>query len=137
MAREGTIITLGSLMAFAMALEERAGSLYDQMVDEKPTSDGLRMLRDRHKMRRVQLERMLREDLNEVTLEPMVGLHPGDYESSFMEPVAAEEALVRFYADAAIRGKAQLGHLSRSLTRLSTESEEMRERARKALSKGS
>ncbi len=129
------ITTLGSLMAFAMALEARAQGVY---AGEAGTVEGsaLASLWERHGHRRRQLERMLREDLNEVTLEPISGMDPARYGWDGLDPVGAEEALGSFYADASERGRSQLGHLARTFQRFAAEGRDLAKAARRAASVG-
>lgn len=125
MVRLREITTLGSLMSFAMDLEAEARDLCTRRADamEGEARRVLRTLAEGHERRRQELQRMLREDLNEVTLEPLRGMETSAYGREVGAVVEFEGNLKSFYLDAADTARAQPSHLVRSLRRFASEAE--------------
>jgi len=129
------LTSFGTLLKFALALEEstaeRAATAADGATDagqrERLSSCG-----KRHARRARELERMRRERLNEVVLQPISGMDrerylPPDFPAPGGGPEikqlqALEETIARFYDDAATIAGNVLPGLDRKLRKLADES---------------
>ncbi len=93
-----TLNTFGAILTFAIELENRLETYYRAAgVDDRA--------REAEK-RRAKLERVRRESVLEITLEPIDGLHDADYALNLNDPSAAgqkavEKVAAQFYADVA------------------------------------
>ena len=121
--------TFGALMRFAAQLEREAAERYATWAREPGRGGGFAALADSHRKRADQLARMVQEQLNEMTLEPISGLEASDYlppegpaSGGAAEARALEERLARLYEDAAERAGHVLGGAARSLQRLARQS---------------
>ena len=98
MASSGTLNTFGAIMTFAIELEARLSQWYGGLgeADLAKAAD----------KRRRKLERARRENVVEITLEPIAGLDADDYaldlsDGSAEGQAAAAALAARFYADVA------------------------------------
>ena len=98
MASADTLNTFGAIMTYAIELEARLAAYY-QLAGEA----SLAKAADK---RRKKLERTRRENVVEITLEPIAGLDAADYaldldDRTAAGQAAAAETAMRFYADVA------------------------------------
>ena len=110
--------TFGAVMKFAMELESKSLSFYEGAV-EKAAGDELRsllsLIKEKCDKRIATLERVRRENVTEMILEPIKGLESESYELDLDVPaeqddgllgevaIASEETKYRFYEKAAIK----------------------------------
>jgi hypothetical protein len=90
--------SFGSVFTFAIELETRLRDYYSAAGDASRATDADK--------RRINLERVRRENVTEIKLEPIEGLHEDDYaldlsDTSPAGQKAVEAAAVRFYTDTA------------------------------------
>ena len=90
--------TFGAVFTFAIELEAQLSAYYSG-IDDAPTAKAA-------DKRRKKLERVRRENVVEITLEPIAGLDGDDYalelsDSSADGQAAAARIAARFYRDAA------------------------------------
>ena len=90
--------TFGAVLTFAIELESRLGAYYGGIGDSARAKAA--------EKRRKKLERTRRENVVEITLEPIAGLAADDYaldldDDSTDGQAAAARIAARFYADAA------------------------------------
>ena len=125
--------TFGALMRFAAQLEGEAAERYAAWAGDPDLGGPFAVLADSHRKRAEQLARMVQEQLNEMTLEPISGLDASDYLPPEDPPSGddaarmawardVEERLARLYEDATQRAGHVLGGASRSLQRLARQS---------------
>ena len=86
MAASGTLNTFGAIMTFAIELERRLADYYG--------SAGAAALAKAADKRRKKLERARRENVVEITLEPIAGLDAADYALELGDDSAAGQAAV-------------------------------------------
>jgi hypothetical protein len=125
------ITSFGTLLKFALALEQTVADLEGQAAGHDACADHqseLAAMASKHARRRADLERLSRERLNEVVLQPLSGMArqeylppealPGDDDAGIVAALAAlEEGSARFYGDAAERAVNLLGGLDRTFKR--------------------
>lgn len=90
--------TFGSILTYAIQLETSLRDYYQSAGQADRAADADK--------RRSMLERIRREYVVEITLEPIEGLNEADYHFNFDDPsaeaqAANEKAAARFYTDAA------------------------------------
>lgn len=90
--------TFGAILSHAIALEAQIGDWYSDIGEAGKAQAA--------EKRRKKLERARRENVVEITLEPIAGLNADDYTLDFGDASAAGQAAVarvaaRFYADVA------------------------------------
>lgn len=90
--------TFGAVLSFAIELESRLHAYYDRIGKPEPAKAAAK--------RRQKLERSRRENVVEITLEPITGLDAADYALALDDPspsaqAAATQTAARFYQDAA------------------------------------
>ena len=121
------VTTFGTLMSFAMALEELAIEL---CVAQGDPAAGLAK---KHKKRLARLEEVRRERLNEVILEPLHGvdaarhldgLHPSNDESA-ARLALLERRSADFYLDSARLAGNMLAEIARIFERLAKENQKL------------
>ena len=90
--------TFGAILSHAVELESQLSAWYSEMgeADKARAAD----------KRRAKLERVRRENVVEITLEPIEGLSADDYALNLMDgsadaQAAAAQVAARFYADVA------------------------------------
>jgi hypothetical protein len=88
----------GAIMTYAIELETRLRDYYKAVGNEDRAKDADK--------RRSNLERVRRENVTEIKLEPIEGLHEDNYEMNLSDTSAAgqkavEEIAARFYVDTA------------------------------------
>ncbi len=125
------IISFGTLLKFALALEENTAALQSQAADLESCAShqsALAAMAKKHARRKSDLERLARERLNEVTLQPLsgmardeylpaTGLPDGDGDAIMAMLAELEEGSARFYGDSAERALNLLGGLDRTFKR--------------------
>jgi len=147
------ITSFGTLLKYAQALEEHLAAIAGRAAERAGgagrggleiragTPAGLAACAKMHARRAQQLERLRRERLNEVVLQPVAGMDRTTYLPEMELPVAgegasagdetlaalaaSEERASRFYRDAAACATHVLGGLERSFGRMAAESAEM------------
>lgn len=107
--------TFGALVTGALQLEESLATYYEraaQCAGEGAAKTFLGELREETRALSRRLERVRREQVNEMLLEPIRGLDPADYalplevagetteEALFTRALEAEETIARYYRDA-------------------------------------
>jgi rubrerythrin len=78
-----TLSTFGAIMGFAAEMVQQTETLYRAMIQkaENPVLRGaLQLLLEEEGKNYSLMERTRRENVTEMILEPIAGLHPGDYE---------------------------------------------------------
>jgi hypothetical protein len=90
--------SFGSILSFAIELETRIRDYYQAAGSSARAADADK--------RRVNLERVRRENVTEIKLEPIEGLHEGNYTVNVEDTSAAgqsalEATAARFYTDVA------------------------------------
>ena len=128
--------TFGSLLAFAIEIEERAARFYLAASDNPDCAaakETLLSLAHQNDKRRKQLVETRQEHVTEMVLEPITDLRRSDYEMESTSPsgmdcaqvlteaVGMEERAQRFYSDAAVKGRDLLAGVARSFRRLARE----------------
>ncbi len=98
MASSDTLNTFGAVFTFAIELEARLGAYYAGIGDAAKSRAA--------EKRRKKLERVRRENVVEITLEPILGLSADNYkldlrDGSAAGQAAAAAAAARFYHEAA------------------------------------
>lgn len=131
---QAELTTFGAVARFAASLEEDVAKRYERWMAQ--ASDDLRdRLSTRaavHRRRAAQLQRIVQEQLNEMTLEPISGLREEDYsrapgtsEAQGGDPAVraarAEASLVRLYEDVAERASRALGSATKTLRRFAAD----------------
>ncbi len=124
------LTNFGSLIRYALELEESASSLYDAIAARSSwpgLSAAAKDLAAQHRERRREVERARQRFLNEVILEPITTLDGRTYVVDGSLPDAAdaagracdlEETSRRFYADAADVARSMLAEAVRIFRRL-------------------
>ena len=98
MTSSDTLNTFGAVFTFAIELEARLSAFYTRLGEAEKAQAA--------EKRRVRLERVRRENVVEITLEPIAGLDGDDYaldlsDGSTDGQAAAARIAARFYRDAA------------------------------------
>ncbi len=132
------LTSFGTLFKFAMALEELAARLTAQAAADPACvswHDQLAVCARKHTKRARELERLRRERLNEVVLQPISGMErehyltptelPADAEQIVKQLAALEEAVARFHDDAAAIAANVLTGMDRKLRKLAAESRQL------------
>ena len=137
------LTTFGAVIRFAAALETEAAAHYERWLAQSQAGDVpalVSSLASDHAKRAARLERLVREQLNEMTLEPIAGLRAERYSGEGEPPdaptaatsAALEERLARLYTDLVEHAGRALGGAARSLQRFADESQRHAERVREA-----
>ena len=132
------LTSFGTLLTFAHSLEETAGAFAHQAARCKACNERREELEncaDRHKRRSEQVDRIRRERLNEVVLQPIYGMERARYlphnvivsdsceAEELLDGVAAlEERVAAFYEETATRAQNVLGGVERTFKKLARES---------------
>lgn len=125
------ITSFGTLLKFALALEQNCAALESQTAGLEscaPHRSALTAMAKKHARRITDLERLSRERLNEVVLQPLSGIARDEYLPATTLPdddaagvlaalAGLEELSARFYSDAAERAVNLLGGLDRTFKR--------------------
>jgi rubrerythrin len=108
--------TLGAVLAFAVKLEGQGAELYEEVASlakDPPASEVFLSLAEAKRKRKKHVERSRREYVNEMLLEPIVGLNTSDYlvetdvsskndyDTAWRFATELEESSQRLYLDAA------------------------------------
>ncbi len=112
--------TFGAILAFAIELESRLRDYYQAAGDAGRATDADK--------RRQNFERVRRENITEIKLEPIEGLHEDHYalnltDTSETGQKAVEEIAAQFYADVA--PKINVREAQRALERASKQHREL------------
>ena len=136
------LTTFGAVIRFAAALERQAADHYEAWLAQDPgeARELAVSLASGHGRRAARLERLVREQLNEIILEPITGLRAERYlregKSADMPAAgtsaALEERLARFYCDLVEHAGRALGGAARSLERFARESQGQAKELREA-----
>lgn len=130
------ITTFGSLIRFALELENTAINLYEGSAKTLPNIAALPLLCDVHRKRYQTLELTRREKLNEMILEPIYELKRDDYlieingvknapaKDILKMAIDLEEQSAKFYSDSANIAKSLLAEASRIFQKLAKENED-------------
>lgn len=115
------INSFGSILTFAIDLETRLRDYYTAAGDAARAADADK--------RRINLERVRRENITEIKLEPIEGLHEADYTLDLADTSAAgmqavEATAARFYTDVA--PKINVREAQRALERCARQHSELR-----------
>jgi len=140
------LTTFGALIRFAASREEEAACRYERWTADagQRSTAPFSALASAHRKRATQLNRVVQEQLNEMTLEPISGLRAEDYPAA-EEPRAEAEAgerialaldleaqLARLYDDITRQAAPVLGRAARMLARFVRESQRTIEELRNA-----
>jgi hypothetical protein len=125
MGRE--LSTFGAILRYAIELEDGAAALYERAAtaaSEGTTGPALAALAKAHRKRQRDCERMRREQVTEMILEPIYGLQEDDWRvdmtlASGAASAERERRLGAFYAQAAT--KVSVPEVARYLRRLAQE----------------
>ena len=139
--------SFGNVLKFAAALEQKVAD-YARRAEDLDDFPGQRELLSscakKHERRLAQLERIRRERLNEMVLQPIYGLNGADYVESADLPggsdvgslisrlVHAEESTARFYTDAADVAANVLTGVERTFKKLAKESRSFADQLKEA-----
>ena len=108
--------TLGAVLAFAVKLEGQGAELYEKVASlakDPPASEVFLSLAEAKRKRKKRVETSRREYVNEMLLEPIVGLNTSDYlvetevsskndyDTAWRSATELEESSQRLYLDAA------------------------------------
>ena len=130
------IVTFGAMIKFALELERVAGQFYQQAAEQKPWQRHaltFSSFASESAKREARLERLRRENINEILLEPILGLEEANYRisadaarvTSFSQLIGRaldmEEKVGRFYSDSASKAKSILAEASRILEKLGSQ----------------
>lgn len=112
--------TFGAILTFAIELETRLTDYYKAAGDSARAADADK--------RRANLERVRRENVTEIKLEPIEGLDEADYALNLTDTSAAgrsavEQTAARFYADVA--PKINVREAQRALERCARQHQEL------------
>ncbi len=130
------ITSFGTLFAFAQAFEESLVAMSEEVIGRGgEKADAASRAHKRHSKRLGQLERLRRERLNEVVLQPLSGMEreryvpdlscPGEASGAAAALAAAEEKAALFLDEAAEKAGSVLGGVERTLRKLAAESREL------------
>ena len=140
--------SFGTVLKFALVLEQAAADvarLAATRVGSPGSRDRLLGCAERHARRAKQLERMRRERLNEMVLQPIDGLKREDYIPAVDLPTglspreavariaAVEETVARFYAAASNLAAHALPGVDKAFKRMGQESRSLTEALRRDL----
>jgi hypothetical protein len=117
--------TVGALMRFAISLEETAADRYAEWSAAAGAPASFSELALEHRTRVERLTRLLREQLNEMILEPISGVSLADYQAPAADVTGLERKLARLYADIASRAGHVLPGATRTLARFGERSEQL------------
>jgi rubrerythrin len=106
--------TFGAVLKYAMELEQEVHKFYEtasEVAKDKDLTNQFRQLSKRGKKRLTTLDRVRRENVTEMILEPIVGLDSDDFkiesdieEAKLVETaLSVEKTLHRFYSNAATK----------------------------------
>lgn len=141
------LTNFGSLVRFALTLEEAAASFYEGLASAGAGDERTALakeLANRHRQRHRLLER-IRRHVNEMILEPISGLDGRRYvfdpgpaigPEGIVRGVALEETAARFYSDSSVAAKSLLAEAARTFRKFGEESAEDAVRLRMAPSSG-
>ena len=108
--------TLGAVLAFAVKLEGQGAEFYEEvasLAQDPPASEVFLSLAEAKRKRKKRVETSRREYVNEMLLEPLVGLNTSDYlvetemsskndyDTAWRSATELEESSQRLYLDAA------------------------------------
>ncbi len=137
------LTSFGTIFLFAQALEDNAAALAEAAAarpDCAAWAAPLGKAAKKHAKRGRELQRLRRERLNEVVLQPIGGLDrdeylpptalPADATGAVAAVAAADEVTARFYEAAAVLAANALGGMDRKLRKLANESRELAEALR-------
>jgi rubrerythrin len=120
------LTTFGAILAFAITLEREAAAYYRRVAavmvaDQRETVSTLAQSHDR---RQQMLECIRRENVTEMILEPIYGLHAEEWQvdlsaAGWSKAAELEATVASFYAAAA--GKVSIPQVARALRRLGEE----------------
>lgn len=88
--------TAGSILSFAIELEEKALEFYQKSLDKEITPDAKEVLETIHRQHRKTnktLNRMRKENVTEMILEPIHGFQSDDYILDISDPIDIEGIL--------------------------------------------
>ncbi len=131
------LTTFGALIRFAASREEDAACRCERWAADAGQRDtaSLSALAAAHRRRAAQLHRVVQEQLNEMTLEPISGLRAEDYSASeeprpgaraeerIMLALELEGQLARLYEDITGQAAPVLGRAARMLAGFARESQ--------------
>ena len=134
------LTSFGTLLKFALVIEEAVARLAREAAEMEVCAKWgaeLAACAKKHTKRNKQLERLRRERLNEVVLQPISGMERADYLPDMELPVepaaiiavlvANEEKTARFFDDAADIAANVLGGVDRTFRKLAKESRRLAE----------
>jgi len=108
--------TLGALMRFVISLETETVDRYTEWATVKNAPVLFSELANEHRLRVERLTRLLREQLNEMILEPISGFSAADYTGPTSSATDLERRLAQLYTDIV----AHAGHIFPGANRILT-----------------
>jgi len=137
----GRIVSFGSLLNFCIQLERRSAQFYGSLARESPRPELILKLAEGNRRRASLLERIRRENVTEMVLEPIEELSadgvvvPQDSAKEWLEKAARLEGnLGKFYREAAEKAHLVLAEARRSFDGLAREN--LRRKAELEAAKG-
>lgn len=140
------LTSFGTLLTFAYSLEETAAELAEHAAECEECSvwrEDLENCAKRHRKRSTQMERIRRERLNEVVLQPIYGMERDRYipqtdvlsdcqdaKNPMDTVVSVEETVSSFYEDSANYAQNVLSGVERTFRKLARESASLAEMLR-------
>jgi hypothetical protein len=117
--------TLGALMRFAISREAETADRYAEWATAAEAPASFSELAAEHTLRAERLTRLLREQLNEMILEPISGLSVADYPGPAADMTDVERELARLHTDIVTQAGHVLPGASRTLTRFAERSRQL------------
>lgn len=131
--------TFGAILRFAIKVEQEAAAYYEQLVQESldtAAQETVSALAQAHRKRQQTVERMRREQVTEMILEPIYGLQEEDWlldlqRGKQQEAARAENLIAAFYTAAA--DKVSIPEVARGFRRLAREGAQLETTAKSLL----
>ena len=122
------IATFGALLKFLVEFERHAAEFYEGRAGDSRYGDLMAGLARANRKRASTLERVRRENVTEMILEPIEGLSseqvpvPDSSDEDWLaQAIALEHDLGKFYSEAAQKARLALGEVRRLFVRLAEE----------------
>lgn len=117
--------TLGALLRFAISLETETADRYAEWSAAAGAPASFSELALEHSTRAERLTRLLREQLNEMILEPISGLSIARYQAPASDVAASERRLAQLYADIVTQAGHVLPGAARTFIRFGERSQQL------------
>lgn len=149
---ETELTTFGGLLSFAIDSEDAAEQFYQAAAAHEAFAEAQPTLLDlakQHQKRKARLERIRRENLNEMLLEPIADLGLDHYAVEaevapdatlpdlLGQAVQLEAQAQKFYQDSAIKAKSVLAEAARAFTKLAQQNGDLQRKIKSLEGMGS